>query len=620
MGYRWQYWLMSMLVGVSLPAAPETLNDPYGIVSHIDGSEFDVAPRQYELLRGLDIRWVRTDCRWGEIEKEPGQWNFDRYDEVFQCAKQHGMTVLPILDYDVPWKRPAWKHLDAWSDYVRKAVTRYGKDTRCWEVWNEQNSQLFWRDKPSGENYTALLKRTYEEIKKIDPGLTVLYGGTAGVPLEYIEETFKAGAGDSFDVMNIHPYNLQATPEAMIRQIGDLKSLMKKYKLDKPVWITEVGWATAQMPRLLRDVLPLAFKRAGLDQSQLTVAIVYDPEKGFFGAQNFDAKACLPGVKEVEWITLDRLKGIGPEQYQVIIPAIDQDFPARYIPELVNYVKHGGTLLLPARLPFYWDLQLDGRGGYKRVQVGDRYMRDFHIGWETHWTKKGVPFMDAWQKPAPEFAGQFEIAFTQTGLFLNDGNLKEGDRFIPLIEAGTKDYKGVVAAIYQLNSDLKGNLIVFTTRTVPESVSEERQAEMLPRAFLIAFASGVERMFWYNLRSGEFRADDKEAHHGLIRKNFEFKPAFQALRTLVELCPNGSTVPVLTRKGDVCLVGWTRPDGVKVRAVWSSYRPEKIKLEIRGSGVEVCNHLGEKRPVPGPEYTVTESILYLIGAEFVAID
>ena len=143
---------------------------------------------------------------------------------------------------------------------------------------------------------------------------------------------------------------------------------------------------------------------------------------------------------------------------------------------------------------------------------------------------------------------------------------------------------------------------------------------MLPRTYLIALASGVERIFWYNFRSGEWQPDEREAHFGIVRKNLEPKPSFRAYRTLSRLCPSGSTVPVLTRSGETYLAGWTRPDGMKVWAVWTSLRPEKIRLDVRGNVVEALNHLGEKQPVPGSEYAASPAILYLVGPESVSAE
>ncbi|WP_288515342.1 beta-galactosidase [uncultured Victivallis sp.] len=604
-------------VGFSLAAAPAVTDNPYGVCAHVSRGELDIAPQEFKRMHEADINWVRTDFDWHGVEPKQGAWDFSRLDKLIPLAKQANVSILPILDYDVPWATPAWRHPDAWGGYVRRIVSRYAKDLRYWEVWNEQNGSGFWRDRPSGANYVPLLKRAYEEIKKIDPELTVLYGGTAGVPLGYIEDSLKAGAGAYFDVMNIHPYHWQGVPELMIAEFRDLGALMKKYGVgDKPLWITEVGWSTALPPVFYREVLPAAFRRAGIDPAKTTAAAVCDMEKGFSGAARLNRSGNLAMFRQVDEIGLDRLRGLSVERYPVLVPTGGEEFPAEYIPALVDYVKRGGTLLLPSGLPFYYDLRSDGG----KVQVNDKYLKQFHIGWDAWWTKEGVPEKESYQKPAPEFDGAFKIDFKPAARFLHDRNLRPGDEFIPIIEAGTDTYKGAVAALYKLDSDLKGNIIVCTTLAVSETVPESQQAEMLPRTYLIALASGVERIFWYNFRSGEWQPDEREAHFGIVRKNLEPKPSFRAYRTLSRLCPSGSTVPVLTRSGETYLAGWTRPDGMKVWAVWTSLRPEKIRLDVRGNVVEALNHLGEKQPVPGSGYAASPAILYLVGPESVSAE
>ena len=184
------------------------------------------------------------------------------------------------------------------------------------------------------------------------------------------------------------------------------------------------------------------------------------------------------------------------------------------------------------------------------------------------------------------------------------------------LEAGTDRYKGAVAALYKLNSDLKGNVIVCTKMPI-DSVSEASQAELLPRTYLVALANGVERIFWYKSHSRETRPDEREAHFGILRKDYSPKPSFDAYRTLTRLCPSGSTVPELRRSGSVYLAGWTRPDGVKTWAIWTTMYPEKIRLDIRGSLSDTQNHLGGKLPPPEAEFTVGPGPLYLIGPESV---
>lgn len=610
--------LAAAAAGLSLSAAPAVIQDPYGVCAHVSRGEWQFAPQTFQKMHEAGINWVRTDFDWKYSEPKQGSWNYSHLDRVIELAKKEKINVLPILDYDVPWATPAWKHLDLWSGYVRNLVNRYPL-LRYWEVWNEQNSPSFWHDASSGENYAKLLERTYREIKAINPEITVLYGGTAGVPLPFIEASLKAGAGNCFDVMNIHPYHWRGVPEMMFSDLSSLRALMRKYGVgEKPVWITEVGWATAQPPRFYLDVLPSVLAEAGVKPADSMVAIVNDPELGFFEAPNFNADFNLGMFRKVDRIRLADLKSLDVKKYPVLVPSTSEEFPMAYLPDVVAYVKRGGTLVLPSGLPFYHDFQMDGKGGGKLVQVNDKYLKDLHIGWETWWVNKAVPSQEKWQKAAPRFAGKFKVDFKPTGRFLTAANLKKGDEFIPVIEAGTDDYKGTVCGLYKFNSDLTGNIIVYSGLGVIDSTTEKRQAEMLPRTYLIALANGVQRVFWYNFRAGEWKPDEREHHFGIVHADFSPKPAFLAYKTLTSMCPSGSTVPAISMHGKVYLAGWTRPDKVKVWAVWTAESVQKVSLRITGKA-RALNHLGEAKSVPAGEYAASPELLYLVGPEQVEV-
>ncbi len=228
-------------------------NSPYAVVAHISrGEEHEVAKREFRLMREAGIGWVRTDFDWSGVEPQRGVWTFDHLDETLDWAEAEGVRILPILDYDVPWARPAHEHLDQWLDYVRRVVTRYKDRLRYWEVWNEPNLEAAWHDTPSPENYVKLLNPTYEEIKRIDPGLVVLLGGTSSIPWPYLEGIYKAGGQAYFDVMNVHPYCYPRPPEAHpgFDELIRLRHLMTEHDdVHKPIWITEIGWPTHRGPR-----------------------------------------------------------------------------------------------------------------------------------------------------------------------------------------------------------------------------------------------------------------------------------------------------------------------------------------------------------------------------------
>ena len=610
--------LLILFATVSLTGVEaETTQHPYGVCAHVSRAELEIAPQEFDRMHEAGISRVRTDFDWSGVEPRRGEWEFGRLDRLIRIAQEKKIDILPILDYDVPWATPAWKHLDAWGEYVRRTVSRYAKELRCWEVWNEQNSLNFWRDTPDGANYTRLLRRASEEIRAIDPELTVLYGGTAGVPLNFIEESFRAGAGKWFDVMNIHPYHWDGVPELMIAQIRNLKALMKKYRLeDKPIWITEVGWSTAQPPAFYREVLPAAFKRAGIDPARTTAAVVSDMKRGFAGALMFSRSRNLAMFRQIETISFDALHGLSVERFPVLIPSGGEDFPSEYIPDLIDYVRRGGTLLLPSGLPFYYDLRPDG----KKVQVNDKFLKEFHIGWEAWWIREDVPKKETWQKPAPGFEGAFRLDFKPAGRFLHGRNLQKGDEFIPIVAAGTDRYTGTVAALYKLNSDLKGNIIVCTTLAVTETVPEERQAEFLPRTWLVALANGVERVYWYSFRSTGWSRFDGEAHFGVLNNDLKPKAAYHAWRTLSTMYPAGSSRPQLRSEGTLHIATWKTPGDLPMTAVWNTAGERKCVLKIKsGRPSSVHDLLGnelELFPSNGElSFTASPGILYFTGVE-----
>ena len=153
--------------GLSLSAAPAVLEEPYGICAHVSRDvERPIAAQEFDSMREAGITHVRTDFDWGMVRRRQNAlWTFGHLDDLMKTAARKKMNILPILDYSVPWASPAWKHPEAWREYVNKIVSRYAGQLRYWEVWNEQNLDSFWPE-PDGKTYAAFLKRTWEEIKK----------------------------------------------------------------------------------------------------------------------------------------------------------------------------------------------------------------------------------------------------------------------------------------------------------------------------------------------------------------------------------------------------------------------------------------------------------------------
>lgn len=603
-----------LLCAGSAMAAGKLEKNPYGVCSHWNWTPVNEVVREAAQAEQMGARWIRGDFNWNIFEKKPGEWNFSQADQIVKIAREHRLSILPILDFQPKWRYPAWKHPDAWADFVRRIVTRYRNDLRYWEVWNEEDGTTFWPENPGPTTYVPFLKRTWEEIKKIDPALQVVYGGTSGIPMDFIEGTFKLGAGNYFDVMSVHPYWFRGVPEGLVPRLQALKKLMAQYGLqNKPIWFTEIGWSSSRPSPYFRTVMPAVFRRAGLEPSRTAVAVVSDVDRMFPSGLHLDPVQVFPEFKQVKIISLDQIKTLDVKEFPVLMPSTDEDFPMSYISDLRDYVKRGGTLFLAFGAPLYYDQRADG----SRESVGQKHMTTFHIGWDAWWLAK-VP-KQAQLKPATGFETAFSTPLPATGnRFLHDRNLKPGDRFIPVIEAVEGNFRGPVVAIYDLNSDLRGKIIVSTLGQTLEGVSPRRQAELLPRIYLVGLSQGVERIFWYSLRSHNENLDTLESHFGTLHENLEKKPAFDAYLTLTKMLPTGSQVPQFQRDGQICRATWLRPDGKRVWAIWSVSMDLAVTLEIDGKIEEACNFLGE--PVTLPENTtLTPGLIYLTGPKKITL-
>lgn len=615
-----------MFAAVAAPAAelPAKQVDPYGVCAHVSRGEFVIASKEFKLMRSAGINWVRTDFDWLRIQSAKGaEWNFKRLDELIALAKKSGMNVLPILDYDVPWATPAWKHLDLWREYVRRTVTHFQKDLRYWEIWNEENLASMWRDRPNAARYAELLKASYQEIKKIDPTLQVLYGGTAGIPMPFIEESLKAGAASGFDIMNIHPYRKDNVPEdALVKDIRDLRALLAKYGAgNKPLWITEIGWPTNQANSIFREIFIPVLEKAGFDLKQVKIACIHDPAYPFSTiSSTLDFKKVFPMAKAVDAIPLKKLASLNPKEYPILVPSVDETFPMAYFDALESYVKKGGTLIFSRGVPLYYDLVKKADGRTEKVQVDDRYRNRLHIGWGAWWTDKAIPHNTTKTAIAPEFRDKVKMQDLPGEIFLTDKKLKKGDQLVPVLYGVRDSYRGVTSALFDLNSDLKGNIVVVTYKSSTGGSTEQFQAEVLPRTYLLAFSAGVQRLFWYEFQSPEGIAFDQESHFGIVHKDLSPKPAYIAYKTLAAMRPSGSTVPVVTisPKG-IYTAAWTRPDGKKVHAVWTARESKKCALAVRGTIESAAGYLGKKLSVNASAFTATPQIVYLTGPESVTV-
>lgn len=142
------------------------------------------------------------------------------------------------------------------------------------------------------------------------------------------------------------------------------------------------------------------------------------------------------------------------------------------------------------------------------------------------------------------------------------------------------------------------------------------QARKVACVYLISFAYGVDKVFWYKFRSYEKDPYYTEDNFGIVHSVLTPKPAYCAYKTMMTFCPSGSNRPELEVSGDIYKAHWTRPDGKVIWAVWNSKGDSGLRqLSYIGSLI-FYDFMGNKlRNVYKGKYYITSGVLYVVGSK-----
>ncbi len=571
------------------------IQDDYGVCTHITRPrwDFDIRDKELDLTRSVGIRWIRSDLDFGNYFGSLTEEDPRVFDQVLNSCETHDTQLLGILTWKGKWP---WQDPD-YSKYIEKLALHYDGRIRYWEALNEVN--LFKQKEHLVEDYAQTLQTTYETLKRVNPQNQVTLSGLAEVTTDFIFQLSALGAHKYFDVMNFHSY---LAPEALIPSFHRIDSVMKRDGWQKPVWLTECGMHTAQSMNssegFFQDMLPHALLRLGIKEQKTCIGVLRDNDLGYHALTDEETDLYIrPYCKKVQDVSFMELATCNVKRLPVLITSKNEYFPAKQFPILLDYVRRGGTIVLCGGMPFYYDANNEAGTYYNRKELGTSLYHQLHMSPQNAWNDptsgEKLTEIPTVVKPCDDaaFTYQWEFSTNSPARYLSSARLQAGDSLVSLIKAGTEHLQGTVAGIYKLNSDLKGN-IVFQTRMYAMQLPnrEAEQARRVARLYLLAFSHGISKVFWYNLRSKENDLTYSEDCFGLIHADFTEKPAMQAYRTLVQMCPEGSTRPVLSVEGDIYKCQWERPDGKHVTALWTTHKHVTHSLpKFNGT---IYNHLG----------------------------
>jgi polysaccharide biosynthesis protein PslG len=277
-----------------------------GLSTHLLATDEPLRP-QLEAMRRGGITWIREDFAWERLEPRPGAFVWDRTDALMASAAHEGVDVLAILDYSAPWAssdpsgdtRHPPRDPSRFAAYARAVVDRYGEGGSFWdgdaperplravEVWNEPWGFFFWKPEPDPARYAELARATAEAVRDAGRDVQVLVPAdllqvrSDGAIRPWFKELLEADPSlpELVDGWTVHPYPSprDAPPDAggdsrfAVTRIAEIHRLAVDAGVERPLWITELGWTTApesdegvteeQQARYLGATLDLALGR-----------------------------------------------------------------------------------------------------------------------------------------------------------------------------------------------------------------------------------------------------------------------------------------------------------------------------------------------------------------------
>lgn len=204
-------------------------------------------------------RWVRLhSLSWALREPEKGKYLLDDVDRRFARIEKYKMNILLGVGQTPAWTSTSTntkltvcgnygylyyppKDWQAWADYMKEIVRRFGSRVSHYEIGNEPGySSAFWTcgDAPAFGKY---LKTAYDAIKSLQPNAVVYPGAPLNV--DFLDEAVRAvGGKPPFDVLSAHYLgNYRRNSEKPVQWRG----LLRKYGLpEKFVNSEDMHWCS----------------------------------------------------------------------------------------------------------------------------------------------------------------------------------------------------------------------------------------------------------------------------------------------------------------------------------------------------------------------------------------
>jgi hypothetical protein len=236
-----------------------------------------VADREVRATCALGSSVARVVVSWEGLEPAPGRISpgyATAVDRVINGLRRCGTrTELTLV------RTPCWLTTDQlgcaspgfvsypprstapFGVIVAWALARWHTSLAALEVWNEPNSERFWRGSP--QQYVALVNEATDAARSTGSRVPILAGAMAGADTGFLSQLYAAGLRGQGGI-SMHPYTLRSTgfinpvrsygnrakkaagarPWSVFRRgIGKVRATMLAAGDRTGVWLTEFGYS-----------------------------------------------------------------------------------------------------------------------------------------------------------------------------------------------------------------------------------------------------------------------------------------------------------------------------------------------------------------------------------------
>lgn len=138
--------------------------------------------KHFGVMQSHGLTVARIFVIWDDIERTPGVWNFERYDWIYDAARDSGIKIAATLCSEDP---PGWMDLTPFyhsranlndpkmreraAGYLEKVVMRYRNHPAhgAWLLMNEPHPFYFY-DQPTMEAFGRWLETKYGTVDKLN--------------------------------------------------------------------------------------------------------------------------------------------------------------------------------------------------------------------------------------------------------------------------------------------------------------------------------------------------------------------------------------------------------------------------------------------------------------------